>query len=31
LSIADTGALAETADMGCVYWRGDEHNDWLQR
>jgi hypothetical protein len=31
LSIADVGALAETADMGCVYWRGEERDDWLEQ
>jgi hypothetical protein len=29
--LSDADALAETADIGWVYWRGDERDDWLKR
>ena len=28
---ADAGALAEAADTRCVYWRGEERDDWLEQ
>jgi hypothetical protein len=31
LSVADADALAEAVDMGCVYWRGEERDDWLEQ
>jgi hypothetical protein len=30
-STADADALAEAADMSCVYWRGEERDDWLEQ
>jgi hypothetical protein len=31
LSVADADALAEAAEIGCVYWRGKERYDWLEQ